>query len=321
MKTKNKSIRAIALSFVLMFLLTGCTATPGAANTPAPTSLGNDEKAPMSASVNNNTMIMPTTAGSTIDYNQYLKKTWIRSTDTSFPVGLSLIITKIEDGRIQGKLSAVGKAPAYNQDTAEFYGTVDHDAAQGQLKNDSRGNKGTIKFLFKPDNALEATITLTEKSSDPVLTLPEGTFEFVPYNLKNIEGFALIENQSFMVDLDSWGNVRFVSGKLTAGDPVPVEFYLTNQDGDILYFFNATLPYSVDVQAVSFEDVNKDGLKDVIIIVADNYDDAAGGTAVAAVYLQNADGSFTDDYQLDQELNDSGNNKDIDTIRNYLSGR
>ncbi len=93
-------------------------------------------------------------------------------------------------------------------------------------------------------------------------------------------------------------------------------FYLTDQAGDILYDFNASFPYSVDVKAVSFPDVNKDGLKDVIIIVAGT---GNGEPPVAAVYLQKADGSFSDDYQLDQEINDSGNNKDISTVTNYLS--
>lgn len=48
-----------------------------------------------------------------------------------------------------------------------------------------------------------------------------------------------------MVDLNSWGNVKFVSGKLTAGNHIPVVFYLTDEDGDILYDFRAVLPYSV----------------------------------------------------------------------------
>lgn len=57
------------------------------------------------------------------------------------------------------------------------------------------------------------------------------------------------------------GNVRFVSGKLTAGNHVPVVFYLTN----------------------------KNGLKDIIIIVSDS--DNIGGP-IAAVWLQNANKSF-----------------------------
>ncbi len=327
------------MSFVLMLMLTGCTPKQGAANMPLPTSLEQTENPPVAVPTETSTATAtptvaatataaptaiptatPTETGNAINYNQYLKKTWIRNTDTNFPIGLSFIISNIKDGKIQGKLSAVGNAPAYNQDTAEFEGAVNNDTAEGQLVNDSRGNKGTIKFVFKPDITIEATITLTEKSGDPVMTLPEGAFKFVPYNLKNVDGFELVENQTFMVDLNSWGNVQFVSGKLTAGSHIPVVFYLTTKDGDILYSFNATLPYSVDVNAVSFNDVNKNGLKDVIIIVVDTYNGATGGS-IAAVYLQNADGSFTNDYQLDQELNDSGNNKDISTITDYLSSK
>ncbi|WP_077610178.1 hypothetical protein [Clostridium sp. Marseille-P2415] len=263
-----------------------------------------------------------TTTGNAIDYKQYLKKNWIRDTDTNFPDdgGLSILISRIEDGKIQGNIVAVGNGPAYNMDSAEFEGTVNDDTAQCRLVNDSRGNEGTVKFLFKPDSALEATIIITEKSEDRVMSLPEGTFEFTPYNLKDIKGFALIEDQTFMVDLNSWGNVKFVSGKLTAGSHVPVVFYLTNEEGDILYNFNATLPYSVDIKAVSFKDVNKDGLKDIIMIAADNYD-GSSGESIAAVYLQETDGSFTNDYKLDQEINDSGNNKDINTVMSYLSSR
>lgn len=260
-----------------------------------------------------------TTAESTIDYSQYIKKTWIRNTDAGFPDngGLSILISRLGDGKIQGDISVVGNPPAYNMDSAEFEGTVDGDTAQCQLVNDSRGNKGTVKFLFKPAGALEATVTITEKSEDTVMTLPEGTFEFTPYNLKNINGFAPVEDQTFMVDLNSWGNVKFVSGKLTAGSHVPVVFYLTNEDGDILYNFNAVLPYSVDVKAVSFKDVDKDGLKDIIIIVEDNYDGASGGT-IATVYFQKADGSFLNDTELDQEINESGNNEDINAVTNFL---
>lgn len=211
----------------------------------------------------------------------------------------------------------MGNPPAYNMDSAELEGTIINDTAECQLVNDSRGNKGTVELLLKPDNTIEATITITERSEDTIMCLPEGTFEFAPDNLKNINGFELTKDQTFMVDLNSWGNVKFVSGKLTGGDHIPVVFYLTNEEGDILHYIYAGLPYSVDVKAVSFQDVNKDGLKDIIIIVEDNYD-GASGEPIAAVLLQGDDGSFTRDNELSQEINDSGNNKDISTIVNYL---
>lgn len=136
-------------------------------------------------------------------------------------------------------------------------------------------------------------------------------------NINNIKGFKIIENQSFMVNLNSWGNVRFVSGKLTAGNHVPVVFYLTNKSGDILYSFDdVPFPYRVDVKAVSFKDVNKDGLKDIIIIVSDS--DNQGGP-MAAVWLQNSNKTFTCDVKIYKEMNESGNNKDIQTVTDYLS--
>ncbi|SDH78119.1 hypothetical protein [Desulfosporosinus hippei] len=149
---------------------------------------------------------------------------------------------------------------------------------------------------------------------------PEGTFRFTPHNLKDIVGFRPIQNQSFMVDLNSWGKVKFVSGKLTGGNHIPVVFYLTDKDGEILYDFQANLPYMVDVKAVSFEDVSQDGLKDIIIIVDDAYP-GQGNNPLATVYFQKSDGSFANDLLLDQEINDSKNNRDVKTVESYLAGK
>ncbi|RLQ94313.1 hypothetical protein [Falsibacillus albus] len=138
-----------------------------------------------------------------------------------------------------------------------------------------------------------------------------------PENIKNVKGFTALDNQSFAVNFKSWGNVNFVSGKITGGNHIPTVFYLTNANGNILYSFDdAPFPYNVDVQAVSFQDVNKDGLKDIITIVSDNEND---GKRIAAVWLQNADKKFTCDPKLFQEMNESRNNKDIKTIADYLS--
>ena len=92
MKLKKKTAWGAILTFVLMLLLTGCTATLGAANSPAPTSLGQKENPPVGDSAENSEAAA-TAAGSAIDYTQYMKKTWVRNTDTSFPVGLSFIIS------------------------------------------------------------------------------------------------------------------------------------------------------------------------------------------------------------------------------------
>lgn len=252
-----------------------------------------------------------------IDYSQYVKKTWIKNNDVEERVYFS--ISKIENGKITGKLSAESFAPADKNllsFMSDFEGTINKDTAECQF-HDLKGNKGTLKLVFKANNKMEGTISLSEKSKTTIQP-PEGTFEFAPDNIKNIKGFSPIESQSFMVNLNAWGNVKFVSGKLTAGNHIPTVFYLTNENGDILYqFVDVPFPYSVDVKAVSFVDVNKDGLKDVIIIVVDNYD--GSGQNIATVCFQKADGTFTNDPKLYEEINASGHNKDVEAVKNYLS--
>ena len=253
------------------------------------------------------------------EYEQYLKKTWIRKEDKSFPEngGVSIAISQISGGVLKGSIDAVSGGPAYNMDTADLEGKVSQNTADCQLVNDSRENSGTVKIIFGSDKMLEAEIAITKRSQDTIMSLPVGKFEFVPYTLDMVKGFEKIKEQSFPVTLNQWGDVQFVSGKLTSGDHVPDVFYLTDQDGDILYNFNVTLPYQMDVRAVAFPDINKDGLKDLIIIVSDSEDQA--GASVAAICLQNKDGSFTDHTELDQKINNSGHNSDVKSILKYLA--
>lgn len=136
-------------------------------------------------------------------------------------------------------------------------------------------------------------------------------------NIENVKGFTPIENQCFLVNLNSWGNVKFISGKITGGSHIPTVFYLANESGDILYSFDdSPFPYNVDVSAISFKDINKDGLKDIVIIATDNFN---SGKPIAAVWLQNANRKFTCDLNLYQSINKSGSNKDMKTVLNYLS--
>lgn len=196
--------------------------------------------------------------------------------------------------------------------------------------NSPKQNKQSSSIASKTDTSTENSSgtstpkTSTENGADTSTpkastknSTGTATSKYGSNNINGIKGFTLIENQSFMVNLNSWGNVRFVSGKLTAGNHVPVVFYLTNKNGDILYSFDDTpFPYRVDVKAVSFKDVNKDGLKDIIVIVSDS--EGLGGP-MAAVWLQDANKKFTCDVKIYKEMNESGNNKDIQTVTDYLS--
>lgn len=258
-------------------------------------------------------------AGTEQDYTKYLKKTWIRKQDTGYPDngGVSITLTQISGGILKGSIDAVGGGPAYNMDSADLEGKVSQNTAQCQLVNDSRENSGNVSIQFKSDRELEAEVTLTKKSQDTIMTLPEGKAEYVPYTLDMVKGFQKISEQSFPVTLNQWGNVQFVSGKLTGGDHVPDEFYLTDEEGDILYNFYVTLPYQMDVQAVSFPDINKDGLKDLIIIVSDSEDKA--GAPVASISFQDKSGSFSEQTDLNQKVNASGQNGSVKSILKYLA--
>lgn len=259
----------------------------------------------------------PQEAADAVDYSQYVKKTWVLQNGTK---GVSFCISQIIDGKITGRFTSNMPAVPSYYDLENLTGTINKDTGECEF-SDANGNKGSMKLVFKSKDEIEATIEFANKAQAAEGQPKEGTFQFKPYNLKDIKGFSPIEDQSFMVNLNSWGNVKFVSGKLTAGNHIPAVFYLTNEDGDILYDFADTpFPYSVDVKAVSFADVNKDGLKDIIIIVADDYKDSANlGAPIAAICLQRAKGAFITDLKLSKEINDSGNNKDIKTIMSYLS--
>lgn len=156
-----------------------------------------------------------------------------------------------------------------------------------------------------------ASASLNAENSRSEAVLDNGS------NIKDIKGFVPVENQCFPVDLNSWGSVNFISGKITGGAHVPTVFYLTNESEDILYrFSDSPFPYNVDVSAVSFKDVNKDGLKDIIIIVADN---SNAGKPIAAVWLQGKDKKFVCNLDLFHSLNESGYNKNIEAVVNFLS--
>lgn len=297
-------------------LLTGCGRKVVPNNIPKE----NKQSSVVTSAANNATVkssgeTAPSATSDAIDYNRYVKKTWIQENSTN---GTSFCIHKIANGKIIGRFDSSEPAVPNHYNLENLTGTVNNDTAECQF-SDTFGNKGNIKLVFKSNNEMEATIKLTSKSQHNNKCPHEGTFKYKTYNIKDIKGFSSIKDQSFMVNLNSWGNVKFVSGKLTGGNHIPTVFYLTNKDGDILYDFisDEDLPYSVDVKAVSFKDVNKDGLKDIIVIAVDNYNNS--GACIANVYFQKSDGFFTNDLKLNEEINNSGKNKDIKTVTEYLS--
>jgi hypothetical protein len=117
-----------------------------------------------------------------------------------------------------------------------------------------------------------------EKTNDSSAADPSVTTLNVSLDEKRI-----IQDQSFDVELNDWGNVRFISYEPDNSiDFEDVSFFLT-KDNHVLYSFpyycekNSTENYVGlfdSVAAVDFCDVNKDNIKDVIVII--NYVTGAG---------------------------------------------
>ena len=267
-----------------------------------------------------------------IDYDQYVKKVWVVEDGGDHHTNYyqSFHISQIANGEISGELSYINlcvPTPNYwDRSAGQFTGTVYKNTADCQFSLKT-GDTGNIKLVFEPNNRIKATFTYNSKSQklkdtishlrdigSPSVTLHlDGAYQFKPYNLNDINKFRPFIDQSFIVDLNSWGSVRFISGQIDGKYHTLTNCFLTNEDKDILFDFGMPFPYGVYFMAVSFQDVNKDGLKDIIII-------ADCGGPRAYVFLQQPNGLFVSiNNQLAQEINDSGHNKDINTITDYLS--
>lgn len=264
------------------------------------------------------------------DYTQYIKRTWFTKNGIDNNGIFSIYISKIVNGEITGKFAINGLIiPDYyyyqyyflegSEHSIDLTGTINNNIAECNF-SDKEGNKGEIQLHFKSKDEVEATIKFTDKSQNANNSLKDGTFQIKPYNIKDIDGFSPFADQCFNVNLNSWGNIKFISGQVTGGKHIPTVFFLTDDDENILYDFDSPLPYSVYIKAVSFEDLNKDGLKDIIIIATDDYQVPVGkGEPIAAVFFQKSDGSFNEDSKLNSQINTSGNNKDVQSVKEYLS--
>jgi hypothetical protein len=141
--------------------------------------------------------------------------------------------------------------------------------------------------------------------------------------------YEIEESQSFRTTFEGFGKVRFVS---SYGYPEGLRkyfFFLLDDQGHIVYSFpkfygnNEWVARYGGVEAVAFKDVNKDGLKDVIIIASvDNGIHGPGRVdefPIAGIYFQKKNKTFTTLPSLDQVINDQGHNQTIKAVIQYAS--
>lgn len=149
------------------------------------------------------------------------------------------------------------------------------------------------------------------------------------YNLTDLQnnGLRVIEDQSFWIQLENWGKVRFVSGKSRVAGRSKLDFYLVDDNGKVLYkfpdFYGNKWPWFEGIRAVSFQDVNKDGLTD--IIVSAEYSTGAGPQGaipfpIGGIYYQK-NREFVSMPELDKQINEAGKNKSIEMLLKFAEGK
>jgi hypothetical protein len=135
-------------------------------------------------------------------------------------------------------------------------------------------------------------------------------------DLKQKKYFDVFEDQCFLVNLENWGKVEFISSEYH----VNVCFYLIDKQKKIVYNFPKTMAsyWRIEqITAISFKDVDRDGLKDVIIL--GDYSSGVGNDGMipfkyCTIYFQKGK-NFLNIDEVDDIINaKEANQKDIKTI-------
>lgn len=181
-----------------------------------------------------------------------------------------------------------------------------------------------IRFAQIPENIRQNEELWSELSS-----VEDQSVSTVGGEKLNTDQYEIEESQSFQTTFEGFGKVRFVSTYGYTEGFRKFFFFLLDDQGHILYPFpdfygnREWVARYGGVEAVAFKDVNKDGLKDVIIIAdVDNGIHGSGRVdefSIADIYFQKKNKTFTTIPTLDEALNDQGHNQTIKDVVQYVS--
>ncbi|AOK90319.1 hypothetical protein [Paenibacillus polymyxa] len=181
-----------------------------------------------------------------------------------------------------------------------------------------------IRFAQIPENIRQNEELWSELSS-----VEDQSVSTVGGEKLNTDQYEIEESQSFQTTFEGFGKVRFVSTYGYTEGFRKFFFFLLDDQGHILYPFpdfygnREWVARYGGVEAVAFKDVNKDGLKDVIIIAdVDNGIHGSGRVdefPIADIYFQKENKTFITLPELDEALNDQGHNQTIKDVIQYVS--
>lgn len=137
--------------------------------------------------------------------------------------------------------------------------------------------------------------------------------------------FKIISNQTFVIDIESYGKVRFVSGTSMRNYPLlNLEFYLVDLNNEVLYKypdFFANQWIFFEIKEILFQDINDDDKTDVIVNAY--YMVGAGKQAgipfpTATIFFQD-DTEFVNFKVLDEALHLADKDENVEVILEYLN--
>lgn len=214
-----------------------------------------------------------------IDYNQYLKKVWVVKSwgGGAHNYNTSFCITKIENGVIEGEfctgaVACNGTTPA-SPPFDMFSGTIKNGVVELLFKStnvhskeysDENGDRAKVTLNFKDENELEANIVYSKRLND--LSFINGNYLYRPYNFADTLYMEPQRKRSFSVNLDYWGNIKIITAVISSKGKIYPVAYLTNENNDILFEFYVQ---QFEIANVAAEDINGDGLKDIIFSSTD----------------------------------------------------
>lgn len=209
----------------------------------------------------------------------------------------------------------------------EISGHIDNNKLSYEFDDDGWEHGGIVDIDFK-ENSIVLNIKYTKGNNDSTLWgIGEGSFALikdttpVKRTINNLKGggLSIIENQTFDTTFENYGNVKFISGsKREDASDIPV-FYIADKSENILYklpaFHGNDTVRLKEITCVAFMDLNGDKLKDILVIGI--FTDGIKESNIANIYFQNGK-EFKNDTALDEKINNSGRNKNMESVVDFV---
>ncbi|MEQ8154783.1 MAG: hypothetical protein ABRQ25_07875 [Clostridiaceae bacterium] len=320
----------VLLMVLLSISVSGCGKTAGNTNTNTDTNTNNNNSSASDnpASSGSSDSESASNSAAAVDFSKYTGDWAVEENlKEDFKYGIRLNITVDKDGNLKGQLSNATENVTHIA-AVEIKGKIQNNNLTLTFDNDNWDHSGTISMSFKEKEIALSVKYDSGSNKNNLWGIGEGTFTLIDsdtkvtmtlYSLKS-GGFSIIENQCFSVSIENFGSVKFISGSKREDVNTKAVFYLIDNKNTVLYkfpeFYGNSAGMFKTIEAVSFKDVNSDGLKDIIIITSVNKGGDTEDTIVSSIYFQKGM-SFINNISFDDKLNKSSSNSSISSILKY----